>query len=114
MSETYNVYSTPCDIIASIRVIPVATGTSIRKPVEMAIETYKDAGISCKPCATCTEISGASWNKLMTTTHLMIQRLLSEDDINRITCDIHLDCKRFSRSSVPPYREFLPSEEDQT
>src|SRR5687768_8333408 len=92
-----DILNSPCDIIASVRITPLGIYPSIRQPVETAIKILKFSGIPCKTCATCTEMCGAPWDKLMDTIHSAIQHLLVEEDIHRLFCDIHLDCKKFSR-----------------
>jgi uncharacterized protein YqgV (UPF0045/DUF77 family) len=99
-------------ILASVRITPLGIAkSSIREPVEEAINTLKKFNVTCRVNPTCTEMYGQNQEIFSAITNA-VNAIFEHEDINRIMCDIHLDIRRFSRHSLPPYSEKICTEED--
>lgn len=102
-------------VLASIRLTPIgrngftsdnqriAPYHSIKAPVNRFIASLKASGVNClKTTETCTEMIG-TWSEISIAIEKAVQDLFTDEQYNRVTVEIFLDCKRFSRQQIPTY-----------
>jgi len=56
------------------------------------------SGVDCSTTRTCSEME-TSLDELHEAVKQAVTDLLSQDDVSRIMCDIHLDCRRNSKAT---------------